>query len=215
MRPGVRLGSHHQHRSLHNPRLRLAHLLPPHTMVLQMAVMPPARTSLSFIVLVLLSCCSGSIPSKLQSSFTHNHVSLIILSDALLQHGQHGNVSVSFIKPANGSVWPLGNISNHATYVPVQLQILNMWFEGTPPPNQIHNFSTKSTIFQRVFNPPSPSNQRSSQAGANPLRVWVQANPPSLHKNNQSFMFCVRRASKNLTLLQCDTHFSILLQQVA
>ncbi len=208
MRLGVRL-SHNQDRSLHNPRLRLVHLLPPHMMVLQMAVMPPARTSLSFIVLVLLSCCSGSIPSKLQSSLSYNYVSLIILTDALLQHGQHGNVSVSFIKPANGSVWPLGNISNHVTYVPVQLQILNMWFEGSRPR------PTKSTVFQRVFNPLSPSNERVPSRCQSTARVGSGKHSLPSSIKTKSFMFCARCASKNLTLLQCDTHFSILLQQVA
>lgn len=48
----------------------------------------------------------------------------------MLQRGQQGSVSVSFVKPVNGSVWPLDSSSGHVTHVPVQLQILNMWFEG-------------------------------------------------------------------------------------
>ena len=61
---------------------------------------------------------------------------------ALQQHGQHGNVSVSFISPQDGSVWPLGS-SGHVTHVPVQLQVLNMWFEGERAP-----LPPNVTIFQ-------------------------------------------------------------------
>jgi hypothetical protein len=47
------------------------------------------------------------------------------LASALVQHGQHGDVTVSFVRPINNSLMP-----SHITHVTVQVQILNMWFEG-------------------------------------------------------------------------------------
>jgi hypothetical protein len=96
---------------------------------------PPPLTALLLLLLALLVANTGTQPLKLQPLCSSPHT---IPSEALLQRGQHGNVTVSFIKPANGSVVPLsssGSSGDHEAHVTVQLQILNMWFEGARPHN--------------------------------------------------------------------------------
>ena len=96
----------------------------------------PPLTALLLLVLALLIANTGAQPLKLQPLYSQSHMTP---AEALLQRGQHGNITVSFIKPANGSVVPLSSSSSsssssdHEVQVTVQLQILNMWLEGAPP----------------------------------------------------------------------------------
>jgi hypothetical protein len=149
---------------------------------------PPPLTPLLLLVLALLVANTGTQPLKLQPLYSSSHTTA---PEALLQRGQHGNVSVSFIKPANGSVVPLSSSSSssdHEAQVIVQLQILNMWFEGVPPTR------------------PRASTEPSSGCKQAPALCACGSRSAALLFANET--------SNPLQPVQCDSSFSIMLQQV-